>query len=118
MGTREQMVSRIWNSTDLWSDLAELCGFGGRFCGTPSEARAREYLRERLAAATGAPVTGRRIGYEGWQRESCRLAAGLSALNWPCRKESTIGASSHILPLTILRLPRSSGRVRFARLFP
>ena len=74
MGTREQMVSRIWNSTDLWSDLAELCGFGGRFCGTPSEARAREYLRERLAAATGAPVTGRRIGYEGWQRESCRLA--------------------------------------------
>ena len=54
MGTHEQMVSRIWDSTDLWSDLAELCGFGGRFCGTPSEARAREYLRERLAAATGA----------------------------------------------------------------
>ena len=74
MGTREQMVSRIWDSTDLWSDLAELCAFGGRFCGTPSETRAREYLRERLAAATGAPVTGRRIGYEGWQRESCRLA--------------------------------------------
>ena len=61
MGTREQMVSRIWDSTDLWSDLAELCAFGGRFCGTPSETRAREYLRERLAAATGAPVTGRRI---------------------------------------------------------
>jgi aminopeptidase YwaD len=70
---REAMVRRIWNSGELWSDLAGLCAFGGRFCGTESERRARAWLRERLAAATGGAVTTHRIDYEGWQRESCAL---------------------------------------------
>ena len=67
------MVSRIWSSGELWSDLAELCAFGGRFCGTESETRARAWLRGRLAAATGGQVTAHRMDYEGWQRESCAL---------------------------------------------
>jgi aminopeptidase YwaD len=70
---RDAVVNRIWSSGELWSDLAELCAFGGRFCGTESETWARAWLRDRLAAATGGPVTAHRIDYEGWQRESCAL---------------------------------------------
>lgn len=73
------VVGRIWRSRELTDDLAELCAFGGRFCGTESEARARAWLRERLAAAAGGPVAADRLAYDGWRRESttlARLAAG------------------------------------------
>lgn len=80
---REAVVDRIWRSRELAGDLAELCALGGRFCGTESEARARAWLRERLAAAAGGAVTGHRMDYEGWQRESAtltRLRAGTPPL--------------------------------------
>ena len=68
-----EVVGRIWGSRELWADLAELCALGGRFCGTESEARARAYLAQRLAAAADGPVTAHRMDYDGWQRESCVL---------------------------------------------
>lgn len=69
----ETVVNRIWTSREASAGLADLCALGGRFCGTDSETRARAYLRERLAAAAGGPVTAQRLDYEGWQREACTL---------------------------------------------
>jgi len=56
-----EVVGRIWGSRELWADLAELCALGGRFCGTESEARARAYLAQRLAAAADGPVAAHRM---------------------------------------------------------
>ena len=57
----ETVVNRIWTSREASAGLADLCALGGRFCGTDSETRARAYLRERLAAAAGGPVTAQRL---------------------------------------------------------
>ena len=65
-------LNRIWESTDLWQDLATLCEFGGRFAGTESEARAREFLRHRLASM-GLEVTSHEVPYDGWQRGNATL---------------------------------------------
>lgn len=57
----------------LQSDLQNLCSFGGRFAGSESEAKARDYLKARLAQATGEQVDVRHIPYNGWSRESWEL---------------------------------------------
>ena len=59
--------------TKLWSDLKTLCSFGGRFAGSESELRARQYLKEKLAAMTGEPATIHEVPYNGWCRESWDL---------------------------------------------
>jgi aminopeptidase YwaD len=73
-GRAAELAGRVWRSRALWDDLAALCGTGGRFAGTESEARAREWARGRLAEATGAPVRAHVVPYEGWTRESCVLS--------------------------------------------
>jgi hypothetical protein len=70
----DAVVGLIWRSQELWADLAELCAAGGRFAGSESERRAREWLRGRLGAATGAAVRTHAVGYDGWARQSCALA--------------------------------------------
>lgn len=57
----------------LQSDLQTLCSFGGRFAGSASEAKAREYLKARLAQATQQEATVHRVPYTGWSRESWQL---------------------------------------------
>lgn len=69
----EKLLGQIWRARELWSDLRGLCETGGRFAGTESERRAREFLHERLARATGATVIPHEVTYEGWARESCTL---------------------------------------------
>jgi Iap family predicted aminopeptidase len=61
------------NSDLLWSDLAALCSFGGRFAGTPSELQARDFLRVRLAELTKHDVQTHCVPYDGWSRESWQL---------------------------------------------
>ncbi|MFQ5931571.1 MAG: M28 family peptidase [Nitrospiraceae bacterium] len=71
-------MGRSWSksggSRDLWSDLNDLCLTGGRFAGSESERRARDFLRDRLAAATGTPVLPHEVDHDGWVRESCTLS--------------------------------------------
>jgi aminopeptidase YwaD len=59
--------------TKLWADLNTLCSFGGRFAGSESELRARQYLKEKLAAMTGEPAKIHKVPYHGWRRESWAL---------------------------------------------
>ncbi len=43
-----EFLGRVCDSQSLWSDLNELCSFGGRFAGTESEHKAADFLKERL----------------------------------------------------------------------
>lgn len=71
------VAGEMLRTVDPWADLDALCGFGGRLCGTPSEAEARAYLTERLRAVA-AESRGRFAAldhrYTGWQVRSFRLA--------------------------------------------
>jgi hypothetical protein len=70
-------MGRIWASQRIVEDLAALCACGGRFAGTESEVRARQYLAGRMAEATGASVRLGQVPYRGWTRSqhpsSCRV---------------------------------------------
>lgn len=68
-----QIAGRIWTSRALVQDLDRLCGFGGRFCGTESERRARDYLVQRLRASGFADVYLDEFSYDGWTRGEARL---------------------------------------------
>lgn len=73
-------IGRIWTSRRIADDFMTLCRFGGRFAGTDSEARAREFLAGRVAEATGVPVHRDAVRYRGWARgpASLRLPDGRS----------------------------------------
>jgi aminopeptidase YwaD len=76
MNTGEQLalaMGRIWTSQQIERDFAALCACGGRFAGTDSETRARDYLAERMAQASGANVTRNVVRYRGWTRGDARL---------------------------------------------
>jgi Zn-dependent M28 family amino/carboxypeptidase len=61
-------LGRIWTSHTIADDFATLCSFGGRFAGTESEVRAREWLAQRIAQATGVPTRRESVAYRGWTR--------------------------------------------------
>jgi aminopeptidase YwaD len=67
----ESVLGRIWANTGIISDFHALCDCGGRFAGTESEARAADYLAERLAAF--APVRREAVAYRGWSRGPARV---------------------------------------------
>lgn len=70
------MLGRIWASPRIGEDFAQLTACGGRFAGTESEARAREFLAGRIAEATGASVTREPVAYRGWTRGPASIAVG------------------------------------------
>ncbi len=51
----------------MMRDLNSLCDFGGRLSGTPSEAAARDWLRQAGAEAMGVPAIPHEVPYEGWR---------------------------------------------------
>ncbi|MBM4260835.1 MAG: M28 family peptidase [Deltaproteobacteria bacterium] len=63
----------VFRSANLQSDLETLCTFGGRFAGSDSEAKARDFLKARLAQATSRHVDIHRVPYNGWSRDSWAL---------------------------------------------
>lgn len=70
-----EALARIWRSRDLADDFQALVDCGGRFAGSESEARAREFLRARLGEAAGGGGVGEHaFDYDGWAREGTRLA--------------------------------------------
>lgn len=69
----EIAAGRIWGSRAILDDFQSLCALGGRFGGTNSEARAREFLAARLAEATGGSVHRDTVAYRGWDRGPARF---------------------------------------------
>lgn len=66
--------------SSLISDLNTLCGFGGRLCGTPSEASARDWLATAGSEAMGVPCQMHRISYDGWRATRAQIEVdGLAA---------------------------------------
>jgi hypothetical protein len=57
----------------LLADTASLAACGGRFAGSASEERARQWLLSRLAAIPGAVVSEHRFAYPGWRQDGARL---------------------------------------------
>jgi hypothetical protein len=60
-------------------DLAALANCGGRFAGSASEERARQWLLARLTAIPGVSVSEHRFGYTGWRQHGAAVeVAGLA----------------------------------------
>jgi aminopeptidase YwaD len=66
-------LGRIWSSRMIAEDFATLCSFGGRFAGTESELRAREWLAQRMEQAIGVTPRRDRVAYRGWTRGPCSV---------------------------------------------
>jgi aminopeptidase YwaD len=92
----DEALARVRADRELESDFHALCDFGGRFAGTGSEARAREWLAARLAEATDGPVRRERVPYRGWARGASNVvdAAGRE---WPAH---ALGRSPAVASLT------------------
>jgi Zn-dependent M28 family amino/carboxypeptidase len=69
----QSVLGCIWASSRIADDFATLCSFGGRFAGTESEARAREWLVGRVAHAIGTPPRRDVVPYRGWTRGPARI---------------------------------------------
>ena len=66
-----KVIGKLGDSSQLWADFEALCACGGRFAGSESEARACEFLTDRLRRF-GEPRT-HQVTYEGWSRRAARL---------------------------------------------
>lgn len=69
----ETAAGKIWSSRAIVDDFHALCSLGGRFAGTGSEAKAREFLATRLAEISGGTVRREAVAYRGWDRGAARL---------------------------------------------
>ena len=76
------VMDRIGASGTLWPDLEAICALGGRFAGTGSEARARDFLAQRLGDLCGAAPVAQAVDYPGWTRGEAALEVGGTRL--PC----------------------------------
>ena len=57
----------------LWSDFQALCDCGGRLAGSPSEAAALAWARQRLAAIASGMLNEHPVDYPGWRWRSASL---------------------------------------------
>jgi hypothetical protein len=64
---------RIAGTPALGVDLVALADCGGRFAGSPSEERARQWLLSRLGAIPGVSVSEHRYAYTGWRQHGARM---------------------------------------------
>jgi hypothetical protein len=69
----DRIAGQVRNSQSLWTDLNDLCSFGGRFAGTESERKAANFLKDRLQSIAHATVRTHEVAYRGWTREYCEL---------------------------------------------
>jgi aminopeptidase YwaD len=85
MDKRDAVLGAIWRAPGLIRDFEALCDAGGRFCGTESEAMARDMLRERLAEIPGIGRDEYVFDYEVWGRKTNRVTVlGANEKTLPC----------------------------------
>ncbi|MGB6539217.1 MAG: M28 family peptidase, partial [Xanthobacteraceae bacterium] len=62
------VIGSIWSSRTIVDDFQTLCTFEGRFAGSSGEAKAVDFLRNRLAELGIGEITDETIPYLGWNR--------------------------------------------------
>jgi hypothetical protein len=90
---REQLAG----TPALMRDLAGLAACGGRFAGSASEERARQWLLARLTAIPGVSVSEHRYSYMGWRQHR-------AAIELPGSANDTLRAHA------LIRSPRTPPR--------
>jgi len=68
------ITEEIRSQPDLWRSFFDLCNLGPRFCGTPSERLALEYLEEKLKGWGITDVSRWEFDYTGWRCDLCELS--------------------------------------------
>ena len=68
----------------MWADFQALCDLGGRLAGSPSEAAALAFARQRLAAVPGAKVRDDPVDYPGWRFRTAQLTDATTDVPFPC----------------------------------
>lgn len=93
MQAYQSAAAAITTSQAIVEDFHELCDFGGRFAGTESEARARQYLASRLSQVSGAQVREAPVPYRGWDRGpgSVTIVGGPRFLATPLGRSPSTG---------------------------
>jgi aminopeptidase YwaD len=70
----QAMIGELWNSPDLWDNLAYLCdACSSRFAGTEDERRAGDYMMERFRAYGLQNVHAEAFEMRGWERGPASL---------------------------------------------
>ncbi len=89
-----QALGELWTSGRILDDVTELCdGYGNRFAGTESEARARDFIVGKFREYGLEDVTIEPCTYTGWKRGSC----GFELLS-PRQKTLTAISMVHAAP--------------------
>jgi len=87
----------------MWSEFHALCDLGGRLAGSPSEAAALAWARERLAATPGGSVREHAVAYPGWRWRDARLIDTRSSAALRCTPllgtVPTTGLTAEVLDL-------------------
>ncbi|MBD0271781.1 MAG: M28 family peptidase, partial [Acetobacteraceae bacterium] len=94
----DEALARLRADQELESDFRALCDFGGRFAGTASEARAREWLASRLEEAVRGPVRQERVPHRGWTRGPSSVTDA-SGAEWPAQALGRSPAAAVTAPL-------------------
>lgn len=91
----------------MWSEFHALCDLGGRLAGSPSEATALAWARERLAAIPGGRVHEHPVAYPGWRCRDARLIDAASGKALRCTPllgtAATAGLTAEVLDLGLGR---------------
>jgi len=92
----QAIIGNIWNSPDVWDNLAYLCdACNSRFSGTDDERRAGDFIMERFRAYGLENVHAEPFEMRGWQR-------GEASLN--------VLSAEGVIPMkTIIALPGTFG---------
>jgi hypothetical protein len=91
----------------MWADFHSLCDLGGRLAGSPGEASALAFAKERLAALPGAMVREDAVDYPGWYCRNAELISATSDIAFECTPllgtASTAGMAAQVLDLGLGR---------------
>lgn len=76
------ITGEIQSRPDLWRTFLGLCDLGPRFCGTPSERAALEYIEAKLKGWGAADVSRWEFDYTGWRCDLCELSIPAPPPGW------------------------------------
>jgi aminopeptidase YwaD len=81
---KQNMLERAGDVAQVMADLGAICDTGGRFAGSESEARAREYMASRLEEITGSAPDRIAIEDTGWTRGEASIERVSDGTVFPC----------------------------------
>jgi aminopeptidase YwaD len=103
----------------IWADFQSLCDLGGRLAGSPSEAGALAFARQRLTALPGAKVREDPVEYPGWRCRTAQLTCAMTGVSFQCAPllgtASAAGVMAEVVDLGLGRpedFQRNANRIR------